>query len=169
MSWECISYWIESHPGLASWVQAFGSIGAIFVAIWVSGGDRRHRAKVEKAARRDAIDRAISASEHARKITKNNHDFFSCTRPPSGEVPRYLAVIDHAAARIRDVSASPGVDSEVLGHVSEVSSALVDVKGLVEQTMKSADGTALVDLGYLKGNVDRIDRAIDNLKAIRTS
>jgi len=33
MSWECVSYWIEHHPGLASWVQAIGSIGAILTAV----------------------------------------------------------------------------------------------------------------------------------------
>ncbi|NWE75147.1 hypothetical protein [Pseudomonas yamanorum] len=32
MSWEVVSCWIESHPGLASWVQAFGSIAAIIAA-----------------------------------------------------------------------------------------------------------------------------------------
>ncbi|PWK42262.1 hypothetical protein [Pseudomonas sp. OV226] len=32
MSWEFVSCWIEHHPGLASWVQAFGSIGAIIAA-----------------------------------------------------------------------------------------------------------------------------------------
>ena len=32
MSWECISYWIEHHPGLASWVQAVFSIIAIGAA-----------------------------------------------------------------------------------------------------------------------------------------
>ena len=33
MSLECVSYWIEHHPGLASWVQAVGSIAAIFTAV----------------------------------------------------------------------------------------------------------------------------------------
>lgn len=32
MSWECVSYWIEHHPGLASWVQAVFSIIAIGAA-----------------------------------------------------------------------------------------------------------------------------------------
>ena len=32
MSWEVVSCWIESHPGLASWVQAIGSIAAIAAA-----------------------------------------------------------------------------------------------------------------------------------------
>jgi len=32
MSWEVVSCWIEGHPGLASWVQAIGSILAIGAA-----------------------------------------------------------------------------------------------------------------------------------------
>ncbi|WP_289139555.1 hypothetical protein [uncultured Pseudomonas sp.] len=32
MVWEAISCWIEGHPGLASWVQAIGSILAIGAA-----------------------------------------------------------------------------------------------------------------------------------------
>lgn len=32
MNWEVVSCWIESHPGLASWVQAIGSILAIGAA-----------------------------------------------------------------------------------------------------------------------------------------
>lgn len=167
MSWECVLYWIEHHPGLASWVQAVGSIGAIIAAIWISGGERRHRVKIEKAARRDAISRAIAASEQAKKIVEGNLEFFSCTRPPAGDVPRFIAFIDHAATRIRDASGGPGVDSEVLGHVSEVSNALVDVRGLVEQSTMSVDGSSLVNLEYLRSSVARIERAIGGLRAIR--
>ena len=36
MSWEVVSYCIESHPGLASWVQAIGSLVALAVAIGVA-------------------------------------------------------------------------------------------------------------------------------------
>lgn len=167
MSWECILCWIEHHPGLASWVQAVGSIGAIIAAVWVSGREGRLRARIEKAARRDAIDRAIAASEEAKDIIDKTLGHFSCTRPSAAETPRYIAFIDHAAARVKDASAGPGVDVEVLGHVSEVSSALVDVKGLVEQSQKSADGCALISRDYLRANVTRIEHVIEGLRAIR--
>lgn len=36
MSWEYISCWIEHHPGLASWVQAVGSICAIIYAVRIA-------------------------------------------------------------------------------------------------------------------------------------
>ena len=166
MSWEVVSCWIEGHPGLASWVQAVGSIGAIFVAIWVSGGERRSRVKIDKATRRDALVRAIEASEHARKIAQNNVDFFTCDYIPRAEVPRYLAVVDHALVRLKEVFNGPGVDSELLGHLYEVSNALVDIRGLVEQCAVSLEGRPILQIGYLKDNVKRIDKAINSLKAI---
>jgi len=43
MSWECVSYWIEHHPGLASWVQAVGSIAAILAAIKIASSQRREQ------------------------------------------------------------------------------------------------------------------------------
>jgi hypothetical protein len=54
MSWEVVSCWIESHPGLASWVQAIGSIGAIIGAFAISNlqNKRHERLKKEEAADR---------------------------------------------------------------------------------------------------------------------
>lgn len=166
MSWEVVSCWIEGHPGLASWVQAVGSVGAIFVAIWVSGGERRSRVKIDKATRRDTLVRAIEASEHARKIAQNNVDFFTCDDIPRAEVPRFLAVVDHALVRLKEVLNGPGVDSELLGHLYEVSSALVDIRGLVEQCAVSLEGRPTLQIGYLKDNVKRINKAINSLRAI---
>ena len=48
MSWEVVSCWIEGHPGLASWLQAFGSIFAIFVAIWIASGQHRKQVRAER-------------------------------------------------------------------------------------------------------------------------
>lgn len=48
MSWEVVSCWIESHPGLASWVQAFGSIAALGIAIWVASSQRRAQMKADR-------------------------------------------------------------------------------------------------------------------------
>lgn len=48
MSWEVVSCWIEGHPGLASWLQAFGSIAALGIAIWVASSQRRAQLKADK-------------------------------------------------------------------------------------------------------------------------
>lgn len=57
MDWGCVSYWIEHHPGLASWVQALGSIAAIFAAIWVASSQARNQLKREK---REAGKRSLA-------------------------------------------------------------------------------------------------------------
>ncbi|NWA24713.1 hypothetical protein HX866_07395 [Pseudomonas gingeri] len=46
MSWEIVSYWVESHPGLASWVQAIGSHVALVVAIGVAWWQGRQSRKL---------------------------------------------------------------------------------------------------------------------------
>jgi hypothetical protein len=59
MSWESISFWIEHHPGLASWVQAIGSLLALAVAIGVARKQGRQSRKL-------FLDQVNHASEEAR-------------------------------------------------------------------------------------------------------
>lgn len=41
----CALEWVESHPGLASWLQGFFSLVAIGVAIWIPAQQRRNAQK----------------------------------------------------------------------------------------------------------------------------
>ena len=66
MSWDVILRWIEAHPGLSSWIQAIGSIAAIVVAIVLSGRESRYRLKMEKVARTNDLQRAISVIQRAK-------------------------------------------------------------------------------------------------------
>lgn len=52
MVFKCFFKWIESYPGLASWVQAIGSIGAIFAAGYFP---IRHEKAKAKQIRRDSL------------------------------------------------------------------------------------------------------------------
>jgi hypothetical protein len=65
MSWEVVSGWIEGHPGLASWVQAFGSIAALGIAIWVASSQRRDQMKAAEKTERDKVDALIAVVESA--------------------------------------------------------------------------------------------------------
>ncbi|NWB99602.1 hypothetical protein HX882_27340 [Pseudomonas gingeri] len=56
MSWEMVSHWIESHPGLASWVQAIGSLLALAVAIGIALRQGRQSRKLF----RDQINHAAN-------------------------------------------------------------------------------------------------------------
>ncbi|UST66043.1 hypothetical protein NF673_09930 [Pseudomonas moraviensis] len=65
MSWEVFSCWIEGHPGLASWVQAFGSIAAIGIAIWVAYSQRKAQLKMTEKIARDKVEALIAVVESA--------------------------------------------------------------------------------------------------------
>ncbi|MCU0092191.1 hypothetical protein N8H72_19620 [Pseudomonas koreensis] len=54
---EFLLNWIEKHPGLASYVQALGSIAAIIAAVWIARGSERTRLANE-ANRADMVHRA---------------------------------------------------------------------------------------------------------------
>ncbi|MBK3440684.1 hypothetical protein [Pseudomonas lactis] len=65
MSWEAVFRWIESHPGLASWVQAVGSIAALGIAIWVSSSQRRDQLKAAEKAAKAKVDALVAVVESA--------------------------------------------------------------------------------------------------------
>lgn len=66
MSWECVSYWIEHHPGLASWVQAVGSIIALIVAVYLP---YRSRELDRKQAEDNRVSMLTILLTDAEKIT----------------------------------------------------------------------------------------------------
>lgn len=74
MSWECIFYWIEQHPGLASWVQALGAIFSIWVA-WLIA--RSQAKKIERQSLRQdesKCNAVIQILRHAKLVIKSNFD-----------------------------------------------------------------------------------------------
>jgi len=58
--WDCVSYWIEHHPGLASWVQAIGSIGAIIAAGYFPIAHEKSR---ERRDRRNVLRTLVYLAE----------------------------------------------------------------------------------------------------------
>jgi hypothetical protein len=65
MSWEVVSCWIESHPGLASWVQAIGSIFAIAAAGWFPFAHERAK---EKRLRKNTLNSLLYLSVSLRDL-----------------------------------------------------------------------------------------------------
>ncbi|MFP3369233.1 hypothetical protein [Pseudomonas sp. SIMBA_068] len=72
MNWECFSYWIEHHPGLASWVQAIGSIGAIGIAIWIASSQRRAEARADRAKSKLVLDLIKTVAARADRAVSND-------------------------------------------------------------------------------------------------
>lgn len=51
MSWDSFLFWIEHHPGLAAWVQAFGSIASIWAAFLIGNKQIQKQNKVRQEER----------------------------------------------------------------------------------------------------------------------
>ena len=67
MSLEVVSCWIESHPGLASWVQAFGSIAALGIAIWIASSQRRAQLRADKEKSKLLLGLVVTLAERANR------------------------------------------------------------------------------------------------------
>jgi hypothetical protein len=53
--------WIEDHPGLAAWVQAFGTIAALLFAVLIPIAERRSAERATALAARSPLSSALSA------------------------------------------------------------------------------------------------------------
>lgn len=71
MSLECISYWIEHHPGLASWVQAVGSIASIWAAFLIGNKQikKQDQIRVQEAQLRSMAFYAVVKNAAHNAIT----------------------------------------------------------------------------------------------------
>lgn len=74
MSWESVSYWIEHHPGLASWVQAVGSVAAILVAIYIASGQTRKAGRDKREQDRVVLEGLIVMAERAGHAVKRLYE-----------------------------------------------------------------------------------------------
>ena len=99
MSWECFFYWVEHHPGLASWVQAIGSIAAIVAAALIAS--RQSRRELLRAERADsvALEALIALASRSAHAVKRLYDK---QRPNhrSGEDVAYVSACYEAFIKI---------------------------------------------------------------------
>lgn len=68
--WSGAFTWINSNPNLAAWVQAFGAIAAIGIAIWVP---YRQRAQEAKERANTKVEIEISRAEQLLSICNELH------------------------------------------------------------------------------------------------
>jgi len=71
MGWECVLSWVEHHPGVASWVQAVGSVGAIGIAIWIASSQRRSQVRSEKEKAKLVLDLIKTVAGRADRAVSN--------------------------------------------------------------------------------------------------
>lgn len=122
--WEVFLTWVELHPGLASWVQAFGSIVAIGVAIWLSNSESRYRVNAVKEARRQAILRAISIVESARRQLDDSLDTWARSLKTRAISKVLIGSMSEALAPLRSFETDSGADYDICGHVIDARHAM---------------------------------------------
>ncbi|KAB0489669.1 hypothetical protein [Pseudomonas vancouverensis] len=159
MSWETVSCWIESHPGLASWVQAVGSILAILAAIWIANRDSRFRRNADREARLGALVRAITAVTDAKKRVVAGFEGMKEIGPSRELVAAIKSDLQKSEEHLKEAMSIHGVDSEIYVH-------LYDARIAVES---SAQMLYLVSSGGTTGEITLagLDAALDSLKKMQ--
>ncbi|MBJ2241980.1 hypothetical protein [Pseudomonas sp. MF6768] len=168
MSWEVISCWIESHPSLASWVQAVGSIAAILVAIWISSSDSRFRKRSEKYARRDAIVRCKWVLSNSGDIVEKIAKSLSDSRPSHRLIKIDIARLERLHGEIRELTFGPGMDSDIFGVVLGARLGVDRLSHKMQEILDLEDGV-LFSLESLKDHFSCIDNAIENLNNMESA
>lgn len=97
MIWEKVSYWIEHNSGLASWVQAAGTILAIALTAIIASKEGRKAKRLEKQRRLASVGTVVCILEHV-KSTLSNHSAInnddSKINALNVDVVRLLAIFD---------------------------------------------------------------------------
>lgn len=107
MSWECVSYWIEHHPGLASWVQAVGSICAIIYAVRIANKQFQRSTELQKTEEILQSQRLIGYAGRVISAMRTTYDGIESYRYGVDEILRSVIELKDISAVVNDV----GIDS----------------------------------------------------------
>jgi hypothetical protein len=64
----------------AAWVQAIGTVGAIFSAVWIARGDERREARKAREATANALNTLSGVAEHAAQTIRATEKQYSSSR-----------------------------------------------------------------------------------------
>lgn len=168
MSWEVVSCWIESHPGLASWVQAIGSILAIgaaglFPFVHEQAKEKRQR----RNTRKSLLHLSVSLRDLQLRIKESLANDGRNLRWLKGDGP---AELEQIRQLISELPASLFVGFEMAclsdmricaGFAQEMHSILVLSKS------NQIDGIYTIDelLNANQSKIDQIERVIKYLES----
>ncbi|WP_454839661.1 hypothetical protein [Pseudomonas hormoni] len=160
MSWECVSYWIEHHPGLASWVQAVGSISAILAAIWIANRDSRFRRNADREARLGALVRAITAVADAKSRVVAGFEGVMKIGSSRNFVDTIKSDLEKSEQHLKEAMAIQGVDSKIYIHLYEARTAVEEATQILYLvSSEKASGDKILT---------RLSAALDSLKAMKS-
>ncbi|MDY7565826.1 hypothetical protein QN400_10695 [Pseudomonas sp. RTC3] len=145
MSWESISYWIEHHPGLASWVQALGSILAILVAVRVASSQKREQLKNERIRFERDCEFLKVISDRALRAAKPN--------------PAEITVRDAARMLVGVSSIFKKIDLMSLPHASLIE-PVSTIRDALQAAESSIEGEPRIELYFGSSEHDKWYRLI---------
>ncbi|QBX41398.1 hypothetical protein E4T63_12695 [Pseudomonas fluorescens] len=163
MSWDSVSYWIEHHPGLASWVQAVGSIAAIMAAIWIASRDSRMRRIAEAESEKNAVIRAEAVVKEAALRVRLAIDVHEGLTPPQKEM--ISTGLNQSLQHLTEVISSNGVKSVVYTQLFLTRVAVEDVALLVS-AITPEDSWSEYSLQSVQKRLDGIESAHSALVAM---
>jgi hypothetical protein len=156
MSWDCVSYWIEHHPGLASWVQAVGSIVAILAAIWIASRDSRMRRNAEAESRKNAVVRAEAVLKEAALRVRLAIDVHKNITPR--QIDAISTGLSQSLQHLTEVISSHGVSSAIHTQLFLTRVAVEDVALFVNMITEEKNWTENTCLSVQK-RLDGIESA----------
>lgn len=130
MSWGYIFCWVEHHPGLASWVQAFGSIAAILAAIWIASRDSRAIRNEKNEGQKNAVIRAEAVVKEAGLRAGLAVEFLKDSLGLD-DINMITAGLRQSLQHLMEILSSYGVDSDTYTELFMVRIALEDLILLV--------------------------------------
>lgn len=143
--------WIEEHPGLASWVQAFGSIAAIVASASIAVYATREARRTAWRTQRDAVDRFSDLAYWIAYELWPWGDKWKA-RPRLGMV---LIVSSNLISRRK--SATPfAVDRTSFGDAKAAMARACQGIELYKEQMAAADYPSIYDKEYAAAFVERL-------------
>ncbi|QJI38262.1 hypothetical protein [Pseudomonas sp. ADAK13] len=166
MSWEAVSCWIESHPGLASWVQAAGSIAAIFVAILIASRDSRIRRRDGFEMRRGALVRAIAVLNDSTERVRSVHELFESSKTDAELVAAMSGDLVLCQQNIKQVLASQNFDADIY---TQVFLAGTGVEVAIHAVLLLTKGFVVNEgaVHPIEGSLNRMEQALAALIAMQ--
>lgn len=165
MSWECVSYWIEQHPGLASWVQAVGSIASIWGAFAVGRSQQKAQMRVAAQAAQDKSDSMKAVVESATLFVTTLGDFVQ-KKPATIVFKENWKLVNRQwlESSIYSLSQLPahelGSGEMVRGYFG-IMGAINDIGRLIDKAI-NADGFQDQEYGYMYEEVLRQVRFVES-------
>ncbi|TRO31739.1 hypothetical protein EQ845_22315 [Pseudomonas putida] len=127
MNLESISCWIELHPGLASWVQAFGAIAALLIAIWVASSQRRSQERLER-------ERAKLIESHVRSLAERSKRAVAVENMKSSSMGSTFSLITGLSHSLDSINLLSPPSTRLLEPVSTLRDSMRALEGGMRQS-----------------------------------